>query len=544
MAFDTNTITLKGAELLASATAQDRLILDGCDATTTYLDQATAVNISSRPVAPFSNTTTVGVIGATENHVMARVQFKAVDNTGGDVNTLMLYGHSESSPNDVYVIYVTSAQTAFHLPEQGDVVTIYEALMDMIYASVSGSVTTASTSVFTTLAEFNLLKERAVTTHKEGQPAVGEAQDIYGVKSYKDNLVVRKIYPESFSGSAIGGTGDGQLFETGAIDYLYTNTLNSTNTKINVTHPIVPLSDASISIGESDHKFKRVYTRTVNADYITENTSGTGVSVTANLKVKGDIIPWDSTATPESSPNDTSVGTFTYPFGSANIGGLMIGSEKIGVAALENSTPTFKSYAEFKYDISGLAGMSTATLTVPGNHDVSIIHDPTSMGGYGRFQVRMAGNSQIEINHDANNRYETKINTPTSITGDTLITGDVVINGSVGVFGGGLGIQGKLSLYGGLEGLAPSYNSGSPTIPIGGIFLGIVDNNISSATGNVGDVISPSSTLHITIAKTVFDLGLTITDSGIRVPDDGTYAALCQYDQNQSSSVVLLIRVS
>ena len=51
MPFTVNTITLKGAELLAAATAANPLILDGCDATQTYVDQATAVNVSARPAS-------------------------------------------------------------------------------------------------------------------------------------------------------------------------------------------------------------------------------------------------------------------------------------------------------------------------------------------------------------------------------------------------------------------------------------------------------------------------------------------------------------
>lgn len=188
MAYDVNTLTVKGAELLAAATAQDKLILDGCDATTVYITQANAQLVESRPVSPLSTTTTVSIIGYTSNHVVARAEFNAGVNTGGDARTLYLYGHKESAPSDVYVIYVASDMDTFHLPVAGDVATQYETLFDMIYAVNPDAVETASTSIFTTLAEFNMLKERTVTTHKEGELTIGEPQTIYGTKTFKGTL--------------------------------------------------------------------------------------------------------------------------------------------------------------------------------------------------------------------------------------------------------------------------------------------------------------------------------------------------------------------
>lgn len=184
MAFDTNTLTLKGAELLASATAADRLVIVGCDATTTYLTEQQAQAISLRPSTPASNTTTVTQLGATAEHVMCRAYFRAGDNTGGDVNTLYLYGYRESAPNDLYVIYICSSQTAFHLPVVGDVIDEYQPEFDIVYTLATDSVGFATQATYCSLSEFNLLKERTVTTHKEGLATTGEDQTIYGDKYF------------------------------------------------------------------------------------------------------------------------------------------------------------------------------------------------------------------------------------------------------------------------------------------------------------------------------------------------------------------------
>lgn len=189
MAFDTQTVTIKGAELLAAATAQDKLIIVGCDVTQTYMTQAQAVNISSRPANPFSNTTTVTQVGSNANHINSRVYFRAGENTGGDANTLFLYGHKQSDPTNDFVIFIASAETPFHLPVVGDVVDEWETALDIVYTINADAVGYAEQSTYCTLSEFNLLKERTVTTHKEGEPTQGDIQTIYGDKTFNGDVI-------------------------------------------------------------------------------------------------------------------------------------------------------------------------------------------------------------------------------------------------------------------------------------------------------------------------------------------------------------------
>lgn len=189
MAFDTQTVTIKGAELLAAATAQDKLIIVGCDVTQTYMTQAQAVNISARPASPFSNTTTVTQIGSNSNHINSRVYFRAGENTGGDANTLFLYGHKQSDPTNDFVIFIASAETPFHLPVAGDVVDEWETALDIVYTINADAVGYAEQSTYCTLSEFNLLKERTVTTHKEGEPTQGDIQTIYGDKTFNSDVI-------------------------------------------------------------------------------------------------------------------------------------------------------------------------------------------------------------------------------------------------------------------------------------------------------------------------------------------------------------------
>ena len=188
MAYDVSTVTALGATLLASATAADKLILVGCDATTEVLTQQQAVAVTSRPTTPYSTTSRIFVEGAADNHAYVRAIFVAGESTGGDANTLYLYGHSESDPNTTIVLAVLSSATAFHLPMTGDVANTYGVLFDVIYTVASGAVETINSSAYATYAEFKRLKDRTVTTHKEADLTHGDGQTIYGEKSFKNKM--------------------------------------------------------------------------------------------------------------------------------------------------------------------------------------------------------------------------------------------------------------------------------------------------------------------------------------------------------------------
>lgn len=188
MAYEVQTVTLKGAELLAAASAADRLILAGCAATQTFISQADAINVSTVPADPYSTTTKVNIEGSENNHLFVYVLFVAGESTGGDCKSLYIYGHKESDPTHDYVLAVLSSNTPFHLPIVGEVSNTYGTSMDFVYAVADGAVSSIDNSAFVTRAEFDRLYDRAVTTHAYGTPTVGEAQTIYGQKTFKEKV--------------------------------------------------------------------------------------------------------------------------------------------------------------------------------------------------------------------------------------------------------------------------------------------------------------------------------------------------------------------
>lgn len=188
MAFDVSTVTYKGAELLASATSGNKLVLAGCDAFTNSYTDVQALAVTTRVSSPMTTSTDVTLIGSTSNHVMARSVFEGGITTGGSARTLMLFGHTENDPSNDYVIAVVSSNSDFHLPDASDAITTFETLFDVSYNVPDSSVITTSTALFATLAEFNELKSRAVITHNQGDLTHGPTQDIYGYKSFYDQF--------------------------------------------------------------------------------------------------------------------------------------------------------------------------------------------------------------------------------------------------------------------------------------------------------------------------------------------------------------------
>lgn len=524
MAFDTNTLTAKGVELLASATAAIPIILDGCDATTTYIDQASAIDVSARPTSPLSTTTDVSVIGATANHVMARAHFQAGTNTGGEARTLYLFGHAQNDPTNVYVIYVCSSQDTFHLPEADDVVNNYEALFDMIYSAVEGSVTTASTSVFCTLAEFNILKERVVTTHKEGDPNEGDPlQTVRGEKVFMDGigtvaLDVMKLDALPSSGYAHFGDDitvegsayiNGGLNVNGATSFSDSLQVSSTFTASGgiETDAIYTYNESEITIdgglivngdvtASGDIKPDSANTRTIGS------TTRYYIAVYSAL-VSANIL------TPLPNAQSSSLGASGQEYTRCYAGGLFSYNNRIGHAV--SSTPDtrdWRAYASFtEYDGTVVASLEAQD---SGFYNTSVIarSSGTSTGGALIFTVGAGERLNIQYNNEYA-RHVADFSVP-AIHFSTLDTMTV----------------------GGLTGNQPVYDSGTgtQTLKVGSILMAW---KVSNADGGLtGRVITQTSST--TLLYYCSSSAGAITNTGNRLPN-GTYTSLCDFDTGNAN---------
>lgn len=515
MAFDTNTLTAKGVELLASATAAIPIILDGCDATTVYVDQTTAIDVSARPTSPLSTTTDVSVIGATANHVMARAHFQAGTNTGGEARTLYLFGHAQNDPTNVYVIYVCSSHDTFHLPEADDVVNNYEALFDMIYSAVEGSVTTASTSVFCTLAEFNILKERVVTTHKEGDPNEGDPlQTVRGEKVFMDGigtvaLDVMKLDALPGSGYAhfgdditvegsayingglnVNGTatisGDLQVSSmftaSGGIETDTIHTYNESEITIDggliVNGDIKPDAANTRTIGQNDNCFLNSYVRNSFVENIIPLDGATAINV------NGSILP--------DTDDSRSLGSDLKRY--ENIYGHFLYTEAVGYVDDNINVKFYEDHPT--YNNSVVVSCSNAELSI----------EATGSTVGCKFRLRMGSATPLKIEYNSSlSSYVITLGAPVA---NLQTTGDATVNGVLTVSG--------------MTGTAPYYSSGRKVV-VGSIIMAWKDAMTSDKhTGQTITQTDSSTVLYYCLMSA----NGPVQSSTNRLPN-GSYALLC-----------------
>lgn len=187
--FDVSTITTSGASLLAQATNGNRLVVSGCEANTTVYTSETAKAVTAPTGTRISNE--IEVVGVQDNKIIVRARFTQSETTGGNANSLVLFGRLENDAEETRTaICVVSNNAQFYLPlSASEAVQDFECLFTIDYEIQSNVVVEQTSALECSLAEFRLLKERTVTSHKEGNPNVGDpTQNIFGEKVFQSQI--------------------------------------------------------------------------------------------------------------------------------------------------------------------------------------------------------------------------------------------------------------------------------------------------------------------------------------------------------------------
>lgn len=187
--FDVSTITESGAQLLAQATEGNRLVVSGCEANTTVYTAETAKAVTAPTGTRISNE--IELVGVQDNKIIVRARFTQSETTGGNANSLVLFGRLENDPEETRTaICVVSNNAQFYLPSStSEAVQDFECLFTIDYEIQSNVVVEQTSALECSLAEFRLLKERTVTSHKEGEPNAGDpTQNIFGAKVFRSQI--------------------------------------------------------------------------------------------------------------------------------------------------------------------------------------------------------------------------------------------------------------------------------------------------------------------------------------------------------------------
>lgn len=187
--FDVSTITTSGAQLLAQATDGNRLVVSGCEANTTVYTAETAKAVTVPTGTRISNE--IELVGVQDNKIIVRARFTQSETTGGNANSLVLFGRLENDPEETRTaICVVSNNAQFYLPSSmSEAVQDFECLFTIDYEIQSNVVVEQTSALECSLAEFRLLKERTVTSHKEDDPNAGDpTQNIFGEKVFQNQI--------------------------------------------------------------------------------------------------------------------------------------------------------------------------------------------------------------------------------------------------------------------------------------------------------------------------------------------------------------------
>ena len=187
--FDVSTITTSGAQLLVQATEGNKLVMSGCEANTTVYTAETAKAVTAPTGTRISNE--IELVSMQDNKIIVRARFTQSETTGGNANSLVLFGRLENDTEDTRTaICVVSNNAQFYLPSStSEAVQDFECLFTIDYEIQSNVVVEQTSALECSLAEFRLLKERTVTSHKEGDPNVGDpTQNIFGEKVFQSQI--------------------------------------------------------------------------------------------------------------------------------------------------------------------------------------------------------------------------------------------------------------------------------------------------------------------------------------------------------------------
>ena len=226
MAYDVMTITTKGAQVFSqlSGDPNEHLVIEGCATDTSVKTQAQAEVVENVPSPSVSTTNHIVLSGVTNTSFLVYAQFIAGQTTGGQVNSFYLFGYLQSAPNTKFVIAVASDSRQTKLPATQDIVNYVEVRFSLTFIPIQNTsqistpsdndyvlrseflqnINTVTTNLNSISSSLNTLSGRVVTTHVEGSATTGEAQNVYGNKTFKTGISSNIITPESSGTSEIG----------------------------------------------------------------------------------------------------------------------------------------------------------------------------------------------------------------------------------------------------------------------------------------------------------------------------------------------------
>lgn len=250
MAYDVNTLTVNGLALLAGASAANRLIY------TRMLTSESAFTAGEAAVAEISDFDgpqgTISAASATDN--VARIIGAVRNATASEVSlkTFALCGRLENAVEDEVMLVLSDADASVVLPPAGGPEAAASVAFSLVLAAGESAMVTVTPAGSASIADL----ARFVSAHKAGDTEAGDAQTVYGEKTFYDDVYARldihadgEIYGNSVQVGTVTASAEGYF---GSDVYI-------TGGGLEVAGNIEPGEGASVSVGSQSYPFASAY---------------------------------------------------------------------------------------------------------------------------------------------------------------------------------------------------------------------------------------------------------------------------------------------
>ncbi len=259
--FSNNILTTAGKNLIAQATAANQIIYTKSIALETYIPPSSLVNFDSPDLLDGIEGV---IVSASASGKVARVIAGfSNQSTAKFIKTAAVFGRLENEDTEHCIIASSDENASIRIPSES------EASVQVQVSFNAGIEDDATVTVTSGNAASVGDLERLVSCHKAGNPSEGIAQDVYGLKTFKDGLnsLSQSNFTSIFANSV--------TFAYMAGPYI---TCDS----------IIPSVSNSGNIGSEDYKYKEVHA----TDYFGNLTGNVTGNLTGNVtgNVTSDLI--------------------------------------------------------------------------------------------------------------------------------------------------------------------------------------------------------------------------------------------------------------
>ena len=319
MSFSVNALTTDGNALLAQATSANPIVYIGAVGST---NDYTALQIAgmSDPTDAAWDVQNGVIVASSATDITARIIAGFYNRPSSVIlKTVGIVGRLQSqSDSDAVVVAAVSDSTAsIRIPDTTEAAVRVEVAINISISDILSVVVTSSTAGSAMLSDL----DRLVSCHKAGQPYTGEAQNVYGVKTFLNSIKVGvsrdivmydgNITWDASDSTYIAYVNNATYSQSIEINADTAVLLSANQVRITgnlylsgqVFSDLIPMS--ANDLGANGYEWNNLYCSHIIADDASIDTLNGAVEITSDLSVNGILYPRGGLDLDELAPLDS-----------------------------------------------------------------------------------------------------------------------------------------------------------------------------------------------------------------------------------------------